>query len=160
MNEPYCMSTISFKVSDPNYKQKVIESFNRQIVMQTLNASIIDVQPGNVEITFPYHQSLTQQHGFIHGGIVSTVLDSACGYSAFSLMPVDAGILTIEFKINLLSPAKGDWFQAIGNVKKPGRTITVSEGEMYAYQNENKKLIATMVGTLMTINDPDGQIKG
>jgi len=149
-----------FKISDPNYKQKVIDSFNRQDVMHTINAKLLDVQPGFVEISFPYSKSLTQQHDFIHAGIVSTVIDSACGYSAFSLMPEDAGILTIEFKVNLLSPAKGDWFQAIGKVKKPGRTITVAEGEMFAYQGEDKKLIATMVGTLMTMNDPSGQIKG
>ena len=149
-----------FKITDLNYKEKVIDSFNHQDVMQTINASIVDVQPGLVEITFPYDKSLTQQHDFIHGGIVSTVLDSACGYSAFSLMPADSGILTIEFKVNLLSPAKGEWFQAIGKVKKPGRTITVSDGEMYAYHGDNKKLIATMVGTMMTINDPNGQIKG
>lgn len=150
----------TLKINDPNYKEKVIDSFNRQNVMQTINASIADVQPGLVEITFPYAKSLTQQHDFIHGGIVATVLDSACGYSAFSLMPKNAGILTIEFKVNLLSPAKGEWFQAIGKVKKPGRTITVSEGEMYAYKGESKKLIATMVATMMTINDPNGQIKG
>ncbi len=149
-----------FKVSDPNYKQKVIDSFNRQDVMNTINAKMVDVQPGYVEITLPYSKELTQQHDFIHAGIVSTVVDSACGYSAFTLMPEDAGILTIEFKVNLLSPAKGEWFQAIGKVKKPGRMITVSEGEMFAYQGESKKLIATMVGTLMTINDPSGQIKG
>ena len=149
-----------FIVSDPNYKQKVIDSFNRQDIMHTINATIADVQPGYVEITFPYSKSLTQQHDFIHAGVVSTVVDSACGYSAFSLMPEDAGILTIEFKVNLLAPAKGDWFQAFGRVKKPGRTITVSEGELYAHQGESKKLVATMVGTLMTINDPEGKIKG
>ena len=109
-----------FKIHDPDYKQKVITSFNRQQVMNTINASIGEILPGYVEIDFPFHQSLTQQHGFIHGGIVSTVLDSACGYSAFSLMPVDAGVLTIEFKVNLLSPAKGERFRAIGKVTKPG----------------------------------------
>ena len=152
--------TTDFNVNDPDYKRKVIDSFNRQDIMNTINASIDAVSPGRVEISFPYQQSLTQQHDFIHGGIISTVLDSACGYSAFSLMPVDAGVLTIEFKVNLLSPAKGDSFKAIGVVKKPGKTITVAEGDMYAYSGDSKKLIATMVGTLMTMNDPKGTIKG
>ena len=152
--------TASFQIKDPNYRQRVIQSFDRQDVMHTINAVIDSISPGLVEISFPYHQSLTQQHDFIHGGIISTVLDSACGYSAFSLMPVDAGVLTIEFKVNLLSPAKGQHFKAIGKVKKPGKTITVSEGEMYAYTGDNEKLIATMVATMMTIKDQRGTIIG
>jgi uncharacterized protein (TIGR00369 family) len=118
------------------------------------------VLPGRVEISFPYDRSLTQQHGFIHAGIISTVLDSACGYSAFSLMPINTGVLTVEFKVNLLSPAKGERFKAIAEVKKPGKTISVATGEMYAVSGENCKLIATMTATLMTINDPAGKIKG
>ena len=149
-----------FTISDPAYRQKVTASFNRQDVMHTINASIGEILPGHVEISFPFHQSLTQQHDFIHGGIVSTVLDSACGYSAFSLMPVDVGVLTIEFKVNLLSPAKGERFRAIGKVQKPGKTITVSTGEMYACTGEDEKLCATMVATLMTIRDQQGKIKG
>ena len=150
----------AFKVNDPDYERKVIDSFNRQDVMHTLNASIDRVLPGRVEISFPYHRSLTQQHDFIHAGIISTILDSACGYSAFSLMPVNAGILTVEFKVNLLSPAKGERFRAIAEVKKPGKTITVATGDMYACSGETEKLIATMTGTLMTIYDPQGKIKG
>jgi len=121
--------------------------------MKTLGASLVRVSPGEVAIRFPFDSNLTQQHGFIHAGIVSTVLDSACGYAAFTLMPQDAAVLTIEFKINLLSPARGEWFEAVGRVKKPGRNISVTEGEIYAQQGEAKKLVASMVGTMMAVFD-------
>lgn len=127
--------------------------------MKTVGASLTGVAPGEVVIEFPFDSKLTQQHGFIHAGIVSTVLDSACGYAAFSLMPADAAVLTIEYKVNLLSPARGERFEAIGQVKKPGRNITVTEGEIYAHQGDSKKLVASMVGTMMAVFDRD-QIKG
>jgi len=140
-----------FKPANENFETRVRESFSRQEVMKTVNASILNVQAGEVELEFPFQANLTQQHGFIHAGIVSTVLDSACGYAAFSLMPKDAEVLTIEFKINLLSPAKGACFRAIGSVKKPGRNITVTEGELFACQDGKEKLVATMVGTIMSV---------
>jgi uncharacterized protein (TIGR00369 family) len=145
-----------FEPKDAGYKEKVIESFERQEVMKTLNASVQTVRPGEVELKLPYQQNLTQQHGFIHAGIVSTVLDSACGYAAFSLMPEKAAVLTIEFKINLLSPAKGDWFRAVGKVKKSGKNITVTEGELFSHADGQEKLVATMVGTIMSVYDRDG----
>ena len=145
-----------FEPKDAGYKNKVIESFERQEVMKTLNVSVQTVRPGKVELKLPYQQNLTQQHGFIHAGIVSTVLDSACGYAAFSLMPEKAAVLTIEFKINLLSPAKGDWFRAVGKVKKSGKNITVTEGELFSYADGREKLVATMVGTIMSVYDRDG----
>jgi uncharacterized protein (TIGR00369 family) len=143
------------KPKNPNFEQRVIDSFNRQTVMKTVGASIMKVSAGEVSIQFPFDPGLTQQHGFIHAGIVSTVLDSACGYAAFSLMAENAAVLTIEFKINLLSPAKGEWFEAIGQVKKPGRNITVTEGELYAHQGDTKKLVASMVGTMMAVYERD-----
>jgi len=133
----------------------VIDSFDRQTAMKTVGASIMKVSAGEVSIQFPFDPDLTQQHGFIHAGIVSTVLDSACGYAAFSLMPDDAAVLTIEFKINLLSPAQGEWFEAIGRVKKPGRNITVTEGELYAHQGDTQKMVASMVGTMMAVYGRD-----
>ncbi len=145
-----------FKPANENFETRVRESFSRQEVMKTLNASIVNVQAGEVELEFPFQTSLTQQHGFIHAGIVSTVLDSACGYAAFSLMPKDAAVLTIEFKTNLLSPAKGDRFRAVGSVKKPGRTISVTEGELFAYQDGKVKLVASMVGTIMSVYNREG----
>ena len=138
------------------YKEKVIESFNRQGMMKTINASILAIRPGEIELEFPYQSNLTQQHGFIHAGIVSTVLDTACGYAAFSLMPENAAVLTIEFKVNLLSPAKGERFRAVGKVKKPGRNITVTEGELFSHEEGEQKLVATMVCTIMSVYDREG----
>jgi uncharacterized protein (TIGR00369 family) len=141
-----------FEPKCPNYAEKVKKSFSDQLVMKTIGASIETVSPGEIEIEFPYQSSLTQQNGFIHAGIVSTVLDSACGYAAFSLMPEEASVLTIEFKVNLLSPAKGDRFRGYGKVKKAGRVITVAEAELYAFSDQGKKLVASMIGTLMAVD--------
>ncbi len=146
---------LKFNPRDDEYEAKVRQSFNRQKIMKTVNASILSIRPGEVELEFPYQSSLTQQHGFIHAGIVSTVLDSACGYAAFSLMPEGAAVLTIEFKINFLSPAKGKLFKAVGIVKKPGRNITVTEGELFTCTDGEQKLVATMVGTIMSVYDRD-----
>ena len=142
-----------FLPKHPDYQEKVKKSFADQAVMKTIGASIEAIGAGEIEIEFPYQTSLTQQNGFIHAGIVSTVLDSACGYAAFSLMPEDASVLTIEFKINLLSPAKGDRFRGYGKVKKAGRTISVAEAELYAFSDQGRKLVATMVGTLMAVSN-------
>lgn len=119
--------------------------------MQHINASLLGIDAGQVEIGFPYQLQLTQQDGFIHAGISSTIMDSACGYAAFTLMPVEARVLTIEFKINLLAPAAGDSFRAIGKVRKPGRSVFVAEAELYATEDGTDKLVATMVGTLMAM---------
>ena len=148
--------SLQFEPSDAGFKDRVIESFNRQEVMKTLKASILAIRPGEIELEFPYQSNLTQQHGFIHAGIVSTVLDSACGYAAFSLMPVNAAVLSIEFKVNFLSPAKGERFRAFGKVKKPGQNITVTEGELFSYTGREQKLIALMVGTMMSVYNRDG----
>ncbi len=145
-----------FQPENPDFEARVRHSFGLQKAMTTLGASVATVEAGRVIIHLPFNDKLTQQHGFIHGGIISTVLDSACGYAAFSLMPKNAAVLTIEYKINLLSPAKGDWFEAIGVVKKPGRNVTVADGEVYAHSSDGKKLAASMVGTLMSIYDREG----
>ena len=147
---------LQFEPNNADYKERVIESFDRQGVMKTIKASIVAVRPGEVELEFPYQLNLTQQHGFIHAGIVSTILDSACGYAAFSLMPENAAVLTIEFKVNLLSPAKGERFRAVGKVKKAGKNITVTEGELFSFSEGGQKLIATMLGTIMSVYDRDG----
>ncbi|MEM7209060.1 MAG: PaaI family thioesterase [Pseudomonadota bacterium] len=140
---------------DPHYEHRVRDSFDRQIVMNTIGATLDSVAPGKVEISFAFSDSLTQQHGFIHAGIVSTVLDSACGYAAFSLMPANAAVLTIEFKINLLAPAAGERFKAVAQVQKSGRTVSVATGDMFAITGEQQKHVASMTGTLMTIIDRD-----
>lgn len=140
-----------FNPRDPQFADRVTRSFNEQAVMQTLNAALTRVEPGEVQIEIPYQQALTQQDGFLHAGISSTIMDSACGYAAFTLMPVEARVLTIEFKINLLAPASGETFRALGRVRKPGRSVFVAEGELYARRNGEDWLVATMAGTLMAI---------
>ena len=119
--------------------------------MKTLGVKIESLQPGEIELMMPYGVAYTQQHGFMHAGIIATVLDNACGYAAFSLMPDDAAILTVEFKTNLLAPARGERFLFRGKVVKPGRTITVCEAQAFAVGGGEEKLVATMTGTLMAL---------
>jgi len=121
--------------------------------MVTLGITLARVEPGEIELTLPYREELTQQHGFVHAGILAAALDSACGYAAFSLMPPNAAVLTIEFKTNLLAPAQGDFFRVVGRVVKPGRTITVCEAEAFACRQNQSKLVASMTGTLMAVFD-------
>ena len=135
---------------------RVRESFAKQGAMQTLGAELTRIEQGAVDICLDWAQGLTQQHGFLHAGMVSTALDSACGYAGLTQMPEGAAVLTIEFKINLLAPAKGQRFRMEGRVIKPGRTITVTEGRAYAVDNGQEKLIATMGCTLMCLRDRDG----
>jgi uncharacterized protein (TIGR00369 family) len=143
--------------ADPDYEERVRSSFARQAAMGTIGAELTSVSPGTVEIEMPYSTALTQQHGYLHAGIISTALDSACGYAAFSLMPPDAAVLTIEFKINMLSPGRGDRFLFRGSVTKPGRTIIVADGQAYAYSPDGEaRLIATMTATMMVITGRDG----
>ena len=138
-------------MADHEALQRVRDSFALQGAMTTLNAQITHLAPGEVDISFDWAPALTQQHGFIHAGMLSTALDSACGYAGFSLMPPEAGVLTIEFKSNLLAPAKGQRFRCEGRVLKPGRTIIVSEGRAYAMEDGKEKLCATMQCTLMAV---------
>jgi uncharacterized protein (TIGR00369 family) len=140
-----------FEPKTPGYAARVQDSFARQGAMATLGASLGEIQPGRVVIEMVWAAGLSQQHGFLHAGMVATALDSACGYAGFTLMPEDAGVLTIEYKINLLAPAKGQRFRMVGQVIKPGRTVTVTEGRAYAIDDGREKLIATMGATLMTI---------
>lgn len=149
------MTQPAFLPRTPDFEQRVRDSFARQGVMGTLGAQLLRVEPGVVEIGLDWAPGLTQQHGFLHAGVVSTALDSACGYAGFSLMAADAAVLTIEFKINLLAPAKGQRFRMVGTVLKPGRTITVAEGQAYAIDNGQEKLIATMGCTLMAVTGRD-----
>jgi uncharacterized protein (TIGR00369 family) len=145
-----------FEPKDPLFQTRVRDSFLRQGVMKTLDVEIVGLRPGEIDLAMPYASAFTQQHGFLHAGIVATVLDSACGYAAFSLMPADASILTIEFKTNLLAPARGARFLFKGKVVKPGRTITVCEGNAFAIDGGEEKLIATMTGTLMALFGREG----
>ncbi|MFN3569168.1 MAG: PaaI family thioesterase [Polaromonas sp.] len=149
------MPAPEFEPKDSAYADRVRASFALQGAMGTLGASLAEIAPGRVVIELPWAAALSQQHGFLHAGMVATALDSACGYAGFTLMPEGAGVLTIEFKINLLAPAKGQRFRMVGQVIKPGRTITVTEGRAYAIDGDSEKLVATLGATLMTITGRD-----
>jgi uncharacterized protein (TIGR00369 family) len=144
-----------FQPADPEFEARVRASFARQTAMATLGASVARVAPGEVVIELPYAAHLTQQHGFLHGGIVGAALDSACGYAGSTLMPADVGVLSIEYKINFVAPAKGQTFRMVGTVVKPGRTITVVEGRAFAIDQGREKLVATMSTTLMAVTGRD-----
>jgi uncharacterized protein (TIGR00369 family) len=150
------MSQPAFQPQDPQFEQRVRASFERQQAMKTIGAFLSVVDSGFVVIELPYSQALTQQHGFLHAGMIATALDSACGYAAFTLMPAEAAVLTIEYKINLLSPGRGQLFRMEGTVVKPGRNITVVEGRAFAIDNGKDKLIATMTATEMAIAGREG----
>ena len=141
---------------DPEFADRVRASFERQAMMQTIGAQLTEVVAGRVVIELDWAQALTQQHGFLHAGVVGTALDSACGYAGFSLMAAEAAVLTIEYKLNLLAPARGQRFRMEGQVVKPGRTVTVTEGRAWAREGGSEKLIATMSCTLMAVVGRDG----
>lgn len=127
--------------------------------MATLGIEIANIDAGEVELRMPYAAEYAQQHGFIHAGIITTALDTACGYAAFSLMPDDAAVLTVEFKVNLVAPARGDFFLFRAHVVKPGRTITVCDAKAFGAQGGQEKLVATMSGTFMALFDRDGIVQ-
>jgi len=149
---------MNFEINDPNYENRVRESFSKQKLMETIGARLTKVLPGEVEISLPFRDDLTQQHAFIHAGIVATIADTACGYAAFSLMAPDSAVLTVEYKINLLSPAVGESLVAHGRVKKPGRTVTVCSADVFAFKKGEKKLVATMLATIMSILGREGLV--
>lgn len=142
-----------FIPQDPQFEARVRASFARQQVMETIGATITSVEPGLVEIQIPFRPDLTQQHGFLHAGIITTIVDSACGYAALSLMPAQVGVLTIEYKVNFLAPAAGERFVARGSVTKPGRTVTVCTGDVLAVQEGRETPIATILTTMMVVRD-------
>ena len=136
---------------NPDYRAIATDTFERQHAMRTLGISIARLEPGEVDLAMDYSPDLTQQHGFIHAGIITAGLDNACGIAAFTLMPDGSGILTVEFKTNLLAPARGQRFAFRASVVKPGRTLTFCEGRAYAENDGVEPLIATMAGTLMAL---------
>ena len=144
--------------SPSDIEVRVHESFSRQAAMATLGARLGRVAPGEVDVLMEHGAHLTQQHGFVHAGVVATALDSACGYAALTLMPADAAVLTIEFKINLLAPARGPRFRFEGRVTKAGRTISVAEGRalQFGADGSDEVLVATMTGTMMTVIGREG----
>jgi uncharacterized protein (TIGR00369 family) len=138
-----------FEPKDPDFRRRVAALFDAQPAMRTLGISLVRLDPGEVELAMPHAAALTQQNGFVHAGIITAGLDNACGIAAFSLMPADCDILTVEFKTNLIAPARGERFLFRAQVIKPGRTLTVCEARAVTARDET--LIATMTGTLMAI---------
>ena len=143
----------SFLPSDPDYESRVHASAVQQQVLTTLGARLTLVRPGEVHLEAPYDARLTQQDGFLHAGIVTALIDSACGYAAYSLMPPGSRVLSVEFKVNLLSPARGDLFRAEGRVIKPGLTLTVCEGRLFSIEKEKENLCALMQATMICIKE-------
>ena len=141
---------------NPRFEQAVRESFAAQRLMATIGARLARVAAGEIEIRVPFRSDLTQQHGFLHAGVVAAALDSACGYAAFTLMAEGAGVLSVEFKTNLLAPARGEELIARGRVVRAGRTITVCQAEAAMLADGAETAVATMLATIMTIRDrPD-----
>ena len=133
-------------------------SFDRMNVMKTLGASLDQVEKGAVTILLPMSLHILQQHGFVHAGVIATIADTACGYAAFTLMPPGSAVLTSEFKINLLSPAKGDSFEAVAKVIRAGKRVHVAMAEVFALTGESRKLIAVMLATLMVVDGDTGLV--
>ncbi|HEX6729740.1 MAG TPA: PaaI family thioesterase [Pyrinomonadaceae bacterium] len=137
---------------NPSFVEEIRQSFARQPVMEVIGAELGQIEPGLVEIKLPYRSDLTQQHGYIHAGIVSTIADTACGYAAFSLMPAGSEVLSVEFKVNLLRPARGEHFVARAEVVKAGKTLTVVRADVFATSMDKEELIATMQATMIAIS--------
>jgi uncharacterized protein (TIGR00369 family) len=145
------MPPMTFTPADAGFEQRVRASFGLQQVMRTIGADLVAVTPGEVVIELAFREDLTQQHGYLHAAIVTAIVDSACGFAAYSLMPAEAAVLTIEYKVNFLAPAAGIKFVAHGRVVKPGRTVTVTTGDVVAETQTGPKPIATMLATMMTV---------
>jgi uncharacterized protein (TIGR00369 family) len=143
---------VSFSASDPAFAERVRKSFEAQALMRLLGASLERVEPGEVDIALGHRPDLTQQHGYLHAGILTAIADSACGYAAYTLMPEDSEVLSVEFKLNLLRPAAGERFVARGRVVRAGRTLTTAAADVLAFgpsAAEGGKLVATMLGTMI-----------
>lgn len=146
------MST-TFEPRDPDYERRVRDSFDRQRMMHLLGAELTVVRPGHVEIVLGFREDLTQQHGFLHAAVVTAIADSACGYAALTLMARGRDVLSVEFKVNLLAPAAGERFIAVGRVIRSGRTLTVCAADVRSEHDEGGKLVAAMQATMIA-SDP------
>lgn len=141
---------------DPRAEERCRNSFMRQPAMTTIGASVLSVAAGEVELVMPFSEKLTQQHGFVHAGVITMLCDTACGFAALSLMPEDAAVLTTEFKVNLLSPAKGERFIAHGRVVRPGKKLMVCLGEVFAEEAGERKQVALMTASMMVMDTATG----
>lgn len=142
---------MKYSAADEKSVARIRASFAQQGIMHTIGGILTKVEPGEVHIHFPFSKAIRQQHGFVDAGILTTVVDSACGYASSTLMPRDSEVLTVEYKVNFMSPARGADFYAIGRVVKPGRTITVCTGEVMVKDASDYKTIALIQATMMAI---------
>ena len=148
-----------FEPRNPHYAEQTLAAFQRQNFSNTIGLEVNTIDPGKVTLALTFDEKLTQQHGFLHAGVTTTGMDNACGFAAFTLMPEDSGVLTVEFKTSLLAPATGERFTYVAEVIKAGRTLTYVEAKAYAHQGQTQKLIATMSATMMCISQR-ADIKG
>jgi uncharacterized protein (TIGR00369 family) len=143
------------QLTNPTFVEEIEQSFAKQTVMSLIGGELTRVEPGVVEITLAYRSDLTQQHGYVHAGIITTIADSACGYAAYTLMPPNSDVLAVEFKVNLMRPAQGETFVARAEVIKSGRTLTVVRADVHALTgNDQRELVAIMQGTMMCLQRP------
>lgn len=136
-------------VRNPEFEAAVRASFERQRFMNTLGARLAHVAPGRVEIELPYSATLSQQHGYLHAGVLATIADSACGYAALTLCEPGMEVLSVEFKLNLLAPARAPRFLAAGEVVRSGRTLSVCRADVFGIERESRELVATMTATII-----------
>src|ERR1700752_109149 len=153
MPEPYQQITqMPHQPRNPAFAEEIKQSFAKQTIMVLIGAELSRVEPGVIEITLPYRPDLAQQHGYLHAGIVTTIADSACGYAAYSLIPPNSEVLSVEFKVNLLRPAKGERFVAVSDVVKAGKTLTVVRADVFGVHHEGgRELVATMLATMICL---------
>ena len=153
---------MDFEPGDAGFPRRVGESFARQRFMTLLGAELTDVSAGFCEIRLPYREDLTQQHGFFHGGVIATIADTAGGYAAYSLMGASDSVLTVEFKLNITAPGRGEYLIARGRVLRPGRTLSVTRAEVFGLANGVETLCAAAQQTMMRLADspdrPDGPV--
>ncbi len=144
---------MTFEPANPEFEARVRDSFERQSFMATIGAELVLVAPGEVEIRVPYRKDLCQQHGLFHGGLIGTIADNAAGYASFSLMPPENSVLTVEYKLNLMSPAQGDALISRAHVARAGRRITVCHADVFVVRDGVEKLCATALGTFMALEN-------
>src|SRR5512141_2400963 len=141
-----------FTPADPLFEERIRQSFARQGAMRLIGAQLTRVEPGVVDITLPYRADLTQQHGYLHAGILSTIIDTAGGYAGYTLFLAESSVLTVEYKLNLMAPGEGEYFVAEGRVVKPGRTLCIVQGEAHARSGDRSTLCALMQQTLIVLH--------
>lgn len=142
-------------------RQRVRESFERQGLMRHLGVTIASIEPGEVRLRLPFKEELTQQHGFFHAGSTSAIADSAGGYAGYTLFPSDSSVLTVEFKINLVAPARGEYLEAVGKVLRSGKTLTICQLEVFGIEGAERRLVAVGQQTLICMHGkPDVAVNG